>query len=206
MRLLVSPLLFALVTVLVTPIPAEAQLTDVDCVALVDSVGTRVARAYPNRDLTSVFFFEHNGETVQLTLQTQKIQGLRQVVFFTDAACTSTPYVDPFPGVTTSVVVDQDVYYVDPFAVEQPVVSLSRRDSLLGPCQTITLSADLAPAIHFTLPQFTPPFILESEACSTPAPGQVINGCITKNGTLKIVADPADCNARETPISWLGIN
>ena len=33
---------------------------------------------------------------------------------------------------------------------------------------------------------------------------QVINGCISKNGTLKIVNDPADCSDRETPTSWLG--
>jgi hypothetical protein len=32
---------------------------------------------------------------------------------------------------------------------------------------------------------------------------QVINGCAkTKNGALRIVADPADCTSRETPISW----
>jgi len=34
------------------------------------------------------------------------------------------------------------------------------------------------------------------------ASAQVINGCISKNGTLKIVADPSDCSSRETPISW----
>ena len=37
----------------------------------------------------------------------------------------------------------------------------------------------------------------------TVASAQVINGCVkTKNGALRIVADPADCTARETPISW----
>ena len=36
------------------------------------------------------------------------------------------------------------------------------------------------------------------------ASAQVINGCIAKNGTLKIVADSSDCSSRETPISWLG--
>ena len=34
------------------------------------------------------------------------------------------------------------------------------------------------------------------------ASAQVINGCIKSNGTLKIVANPADCTSRETPISW----
>jgi hypothetical protein len=32
---------------------------------------------------------------------------------------------------------------------------------------------------------------------------QAINGCVkAKNGALRIVADPADCTSRETPISW----
>ena len=30
------------------------------------------------------------------------------------------------------------------------------------------------------------------------ASAQVINGCVSKNGTLKIVADPSDCTSRET--------
>ena len=34
------------------------------------------------------------------------------------------------------------------------------------------------------------------------ASAQVINGCVSKNGTLKIVADLSDCSLRETPISW----
>ena len=34
------------------------------------------------------------------------------------------------------------------------------------------------------------------------ADAQVINGCVSKNGTLKIVADPSDCSSREIPISW----
>ena len=37
---------------------------------------------------------------------------------------------------------------------------------------------------------------------STAASAQVISGCITRNGTLKIVAAPTDCSSRETPISW----
>ena len=37
------------------------------------------------------------------------------------------------------------------------------------------------------------------------ASAQTINGCVkNNNGALRIVADPADCTPRETPISWLG--
>jgi hypothetical protein len=37
---------------------------------------------------------------------------------------------------------------------------------------------------------------------ATATSAQVINGCVkTKNGALRIVADPADCTSRETPIS-----
>ena len=48
MRLYVSLPLSALVIALLSAIPAEAQTTDVDCVALVDSAGARVARAFPD--------------------------------------------------------------------------------------------------------------------------------------------------------------
>jgi hypothetical protein len=35
------------------------------------------------------------------------------------------------------------------------------------------------------------------------ASAQTINGCVkNKNGALRIVADPAGCSSRETPISW----
>lgn len=37
---------------------------------------------------------------------------------------------------------------------------------------------------------------------SSVASAQVINGCIKNNGTLKIVADLAQCSSRDTPISW----
>jgi len=38
---------------------------------------------------------------------------------------------------------------------------------------------------------------------TTVTSAQVINGCVKdKNGALRIVADPADCTSRETPISW----
>jgi hypothetical protein len=37
------------------------------------------------------------------------------------------------------------------------------------------------------------------------ASAQTINGCVkNKGGTLRIVADPAECTSRETPISLLG--
>lgn len=38
---------------------------------------------------------------------------------------------------------------------------------------------------------------------TTTASAQVINGCVKdSNGLLRIVADPAECTVRETPISW----
>jgi len=39
-----------------------------------------------------------------------------------------------------------------------------------------------------------------------PDPEQFINGCIKKNGTIKVVDDPVECSAGETPISWLVTN
>ena len=40
---------------------------------------------------------------------------------------------------------------------------------------------------------------------SLEAAAETINGCVkNKTGALRIVADPADCSSRETPISCLG--
>jgi hypothetical protein len=37
----------------------------------------------------------------------------------------------------------------------------------------------------------------------TTVSAQAINGCVkSKNGALRVVADPADCKSHETPISW----
>ena len=42
-------------------------------------------------------------------------------------------------------------------------------------------------------------------ALSSVASAQIINACVKdKNGALRIVADPADCTSRETPIELLG--
>ena len=61
MRLYVSRLLFALVAALLTPISAEAQVSDVDCAAIIDSDGTRVARWQGGLAL-----FGHEGKVARL--------------------------------------------------------------------------------------------------------------------------------------------
>lgn len=158
-----------------------------------------------------VFYIEDNGFAVPLRLVGQTIYGTRNQVRFTDTTCSSAPYVnyltsEPSP---ISVVIGQDVYYSDPSSVRQflPVQSEIRTDS--GNCESDLIpAAPVVPALHhFTIPQYTPPFFIEPELCFTPdepTPEQFINGCISKNGTLKIVAEATDCSPRETPISWLG--
>jgi hypothetical protein len=108
-----------------------------------------------------------------------------------------------------SVVAGQEVYYTEPGAVLQTVRVLSVRHSHTGGiCATTDVTTEYAPVIgQFTLPQYTPPFTIEPEACFTPEdpdPEQIINGCVkNKGGTLRIVADPAECTPRETPITLL---
>jgi len=34
------------------------------------------------------------------------------------------------------------------------------------------------------------------------ASAQVIHACVKNGGTIKIVADPAQCNAGDTPVAW----
>lgn len=45
-------------------------------------------------------------------------------------------------------------------------------------------------------------FVLVAVLLPASASAQTINGCIKSNGTLKIVADAADCSSREMSISW----
>jgi len=130
-------------------------------------------------------------------------------VYFTEADCTGDAYMTRDGIIQPSAyVVGTDVWYPDTAATLVPLTPASRRDSNTGACiNSVGSLGPAAPAYNFTLPTYTPPFHVGPEACFTPDepdPEQFINGCISKNGTLKIVADPADCTPRETPISWLG--
>jgi hypothetical protein len=46
--------------------------------------------------------------------------------------------------------------------------------------------------------------VLTLLVCAVPhlATAQVINGCVNSKGALRIVADPSQCTARETPLAW----
>ena len=101
---------------------------------------------------------------------------------------------------------DNTVWYPDTKAIPVSIWVRSRRGNGTGVCESAGRDMVVYPALSMTLPAYTPPFRLESEPCFTPPdpdPEQVINGCVKdKNGALRIVADPADCTSRETPISW----
>lgn len=132
-----------------------------------------------------------------------------------DATCSTTPFIAvPVAATSTilprSAAIGQDVYYSDPPSVPENVTfqSLISTDvGHTGSCETTNRTEEVVAAPHhFTIPQYTPPFVIEPEECFTPPdpdPEQIINGCISKNGTLKIVADAADCSSRETPITLL---
>jgi hypothetical protein len=105
--------------------------------------------------------------------------------------------------------VGTDVWFPDTTATPATLLSpISGRNTPDGTCANIAGNvSSTVPALHFTLPTFAPPFHLEPEPCfipEDPDPEQVVNGCVKdKNGSLRIVSDPADCSPRETPISWL---
>jgi hypothetical protein len=163
--------LFALVAVLLVPFTVEAQTTDVDCVALFDSDGTRVARTSNANFENLMFYKEHNGFAVQLQYIENGFRTGGGAVDFTDANCSSTPFVEPaysYP-ISSGVLIGQDVYYSDPVAVPQNIQVLSYLSEDDGSCQPTNKFRDASPVIgQFTLPQYTPPFHLEPEACYTP--------------------------------------
>lgn len=202
MRLYGAFPLIALVTALLSPISAEAQ-TDVDCVAVHDTNDTRIGRWQGGG-----VHFEDQGVLVRLDVGAGGF-GVSENLFYTEPACTGDEYMhegDFGDFFARRRIIGSDVWHIDPADVGVEVPVESYRDAS-GSCNEGANLGDGVPALVFTLPTFTTPFHLEPEPCFTPPgpdPEQFINGCIAKNGTLKIVAGPADCTSRETPITLLG--
>jgi hypothetical protein len=209
--------IFAAMTLL--PMSAGAQ-TDAFCVAVHDSTGARVARAHtggqkpqpasvPATDEHSSdaeMFFVHDGRVAKIVAKLNELVA-DQTVFFTGANCTGDAYMER-GGLAASdaqLQPDGSVTYPDTTADEVIVAAVSQRANT-GICSGNGLNWLVVPAFNFTIPTFTPPFHLEPEPCFTPEdpdPEQFINGCIKKNGTIKVVDDPVECASGETPISWL---
>ena len=124
MRVFIPAFLLALVAALHIPTSTSAQ-TDVDCVAIVDSVGTKVGRVI-TASAAQLFYKGHNGFAVPLWLFDNAITGISSFIYFTDANCSSTPFVEISFGIAspTSAVIGQDVYYSEPTAVPQNVQAL----------------------------------------------------------------------------------
>ena len=60
-----------------------------------------------------------------------------------------------------------DVWYPDTLATREETSILSKRSSS-DVCTLVSGSVTGVPALHMTLPTYTPPFHLEPEACYTP--------------------------------------
>ena len=205
MRLFVACLSVALVAALLIPISASAQ-TDAECVAVHDSNGTRVGRAHSG-DTTDIHL-SHQGRVVMLRVGRDGFQSNGRV-WFIGANCTGEAFMSASGGTVTdpAIIVGADVWYPDQSLPDATILPASALEAQGNCVARDTEVGSAVPAFNFTLPTYTTPFHFEPEPCTTPEepdPEQFINGCISKNGTLKIVADPADCTSRETPITLLG--
>lgn len=117
-----------------------------------------------------------------------------QNLFFTEAFCTGDEYMIWETRVQPQAHrVGTDVWHPDTLAMPAPLSPGSVRQAESGQCSnSVGAESSTVPALNFTLPTFTPPFHLEPEPCFTPEepdPEQFINGCIKKNGTIKVVDD-----------------
>jgi hypothetical protein len=159
-------------------------------------------------ELDSYLLFDHEGRTAILFAEIDEIKG-GDTVFFTGPGCTGDAYMQRHDLLQPLAHVGgNEVWYPDTTATLTSPLTQSQKD-WTDVCTDATQSTqNSVPAYNFTLPTYTPPFHVEPEACFTPPdpdPEQIINGCVKdKNGSLRIVADPADCTPRETPISWVG--
>ena len=194
---------FALITALLVPISASAQ-TDAECAAIHDWNGTRVGRVQHADTGGARVLFDDGGRIAMVTFDRNSTRSIGEV-FFTGGNCTGDMFMYSQGLVAIEAhVVGSDVWYPD-LSAAPVLIQMESKYLSDGRCSEGSFAiGGVLPAYTFTLPTFTPPFHLEPEACFTPPdPEQVINGCITKNGTLKIVADPTDCSPRETPITLL---
>ncbi len=210
MRLYVSCLLVALVTALLIPISAGAQ-ESADCAAVFDSTGARIARVQHYEDPYVIAFLNHNGNLVPIRAGHGRISGFQeQKLFYTEPDCVSDSFIVHAPSsrFMYSRRVGSSIVYADPNGVSEDVGYQSINDVIHGCLTTIGIAHGVVSTLQFTLPTFTSPFKVKPEPCFTPPdpdPEQIINACVkNKSGTLRIVADPADCTPRETPISWVG--
>ena len=168
MRLYVAPLLLTLITAVLIPISASAQ-TGVDCAAIIDSIGTRVARWQGG----SPVLFGHQGRVARFSLVGKTRLEANANLYFTEANCTGDEYMIWETQVQPQAhQVGTDVWYPDTTATAAPLAPGSRRSAESGFCTNSVGALPAAvPAFNFTLPTFIPPFHLEPEACFTPAPG-----------------------------------
>jgi hypothetical protein len=206
MRLYVAFVLVAVLTALFTPIAAVAQSDD-RCIGLYDANGARVGGAVQSVDSTTLLI-NQDGRAIMLRATVDRLEGIR-AVFFDDYNCTGNPYfpVDYVQPEANKNWTRDEVWYPDTLAEPVTITPLSQR-SFNNNCGGGAGTGSYYPALSLTIPAYTPPYHLEPEPCFTPPdpdPEQIINGCVkNKSGTLRIVADPANCTPRETPISWVG--
>jgi hypothetical protein len=168
MRLFVSCLLFALVAALLTPISASAQ-NAAFCTALYDANGSRLGQAV-QADSVTTLLLNQNGRIVRLDATPFLIQG-NASVYFTEADCTGDAYmlfgqIQPLAGKDSQ---SNDVWYQDTVTMFELIDTESERYHG-GTCVPNLDSRTKIPALHMTLPTFTPPFHLEPESCFTPNP------------------------------------
>jgi hypothetical protein len=178
MRLYVSCRFFILVAAFHIPSSAVAQ-TDVDCVAIFDALGDRVARVVTAIENSPAFYIENNGFAFPFRLKDQLIYGTRDALYFADSTCSGTPYllangeIPPSPS-PVSVAHGPDVYYAEPDAPQVSIGLGGRRRTDTWVCEGSGLPGGAngawAAQQFFVIPKYQSPFTIEPEACFVPPP------------------------------------
>ena len=145
------------------PISAGAQQS-ADCVGVYDADGARIGRVGGYFDWAISYAVGGRAITVGANNNGFKADS----VFYTDANCSSAPWLGAhnyfggrsFDGTT--------IIYPDPDAADSQISVQSRFDNTSGVCLPFSTLAPLVPALQFPLPAFTLPFHLEPEACFVP--------------------------------------
>ena len=169
MRVFLAAQLIALIATLHIAGSASAQ-TDTFCTAAYDADGYRVGLVTQANDQTTLLL-NQDGRIARLNITADQVAG-NATVFYTGSNCTESAYMlndqlQPLAGKDAGL---DDVWYPDTLASPTQGVYLVSVRNNSGPCTPAFSIRDVVPALNLTLPEFTPPFRLEPEACYTPDP------------------------------------
>ncbi len=148
---------------LLFPFGASADINPVDCVAVYDSLENRVGRLIPRlyNNSDSNIAFDIDGTTVLMEFDQSGIYPFAGSLWYEAPGCVGSPLMIPR---SVGVIIEGQGFYSADFG---STVFIASQLGQNGNCGIVNSTLQAASAIEFEVPDFTPPFRVRSEACSS---------------------------------------